>query len=243
MSMARPPRPRASRALHVCLLSAVLLSGCAAPCPPEDPIGYALPSAHEVRRLGRVVFVELVGDAEVTPRTARQTTEALAHALQARQLFHVDVVDLHDPLCRDLPLARPDALTLAELSMIRRALGCDAVLFGRLYDVDTFPHMRMGLYLRLIDLKDGRLVWGVDHVWDSADRALARRVRRYFACEVRDGFDPAGHEIVFTSPRAFRRFVAYETAATLPSRRPPAAERAVADAGEIRSSAYGRARQ
>jgi len=218
----RPGAPTASRLLLL-VLAAGAVAGCRADDRPEEPIGFYLSSRQDLLRARRAVFIELTGGGDATPELAREATDALSHAIQQRQLFHLDVVGRTDPMCRDLPLDRLEALSLEEMSAMRSSLGCDAVLFGRAWQFQPYPRMKIGLVLKLVNLKDGKLVWGVDHVWDTADRAIERRVRKYFGTEVRSGYDPLNYELVFTSPRAFLRYVAYEVARTLPELQAPGA--------------------
>ena len=210
------------RLLLLVVLSLGAVGGCGqTPEPPEEPIGFYVSSRHDVLRTARVVFIELAGEGECTPELARQAAEALAYAIQQRQLFRLDIVARTDPMCRDLPLDRLEALTLPDLSAMRSALRCDAVLFGHVSQFQPYPRMKMGLVLKLINLKDGKLVWGVDHTWDTADRTTEWRIRSYFDSEVRSGYDPLSYELVFASPRAFQRYVAHEVARTLPDRHEP----------------------
>jgi len=210
-------RSKAARRAALALLAAACgLGGCRRTArAPDEQIGFFLSSRQDLQRTARVVLVELASVDECPPQIARDTTQALASAIQARQLFHVDVVRRTDPLCRDLPIEGVEALTLPELAAIRDALGCDAVLFGRVSHFQPFPRMQIGLYLKLIHLRDGKLVWGVDHVWDTTDRTTELRIEEYFRHVVRSGYDPLGPELVFKSPRAFQRFVAWEVAGTL----------------------------
>jgi hypothetical protein len=194
-------------------------AGCShAPCVQPAQIGFFLSSRQDVLRAKRVVFVELAADDSCPADMAWAASEAVAFAIQAKQLFHLDVVRRNDPMCRDLPLDRLEALTLQELATMRTALNCDAVLFGRVSSFHSFPQAQIGLYLKLMNLKDGKLVWGVDHTWDAYRRDVAARIDCYFGQQVRGGYDPLGTELVYKSPRAFLKFVSYEAAETLPPR-------------------------
>jgi hypothetical protein len=217
----RPNRPRVE-ALLAAAAGLCLLTGCRAVVEePDEPIGFHLSSRRDVLRLRRVVFVELRPEGDCPSAICRDTTEALAHAVLDKRLFHVDIIREGDPMCRDLPLDRLGALEVQELAAIRKALNCHAVLFGRITHFQPHPRMKMGLHLKLLELRDGRLVWGIDHVWDTAERNVENRICRYFRREIRSGYEPLGPELVLKSPRAFERFVAYEVANTLPPRHLP----------------------
>jgi len=211
----RPPSENAIRLAGGCCVL-MLLAGCAKP----PRIGHYLDSPQSLWRIRRVVFVELSAP-DGYPRVAEETTDALFRALQEKQLFHLDVIDRTDPACQDLPLESRQAFTLAQLSAMRKSLGCDAILFGSVTGFQAYPRMRLGLYVRLLDLKDGKLVWAVDHHWDTTDKATERRIRRHFTSEMRSGYNPVRWRLGLLSPKLFQNFVADEVADTLPERPPP----------------------
>jgi len=198
------------------LVCGAFLAGCA-PEEPAPPIAYRLRSPRSVHRLHRVVFVEL-GDACRSPSMARGLTEEIHQALQKRALFHVDVVSRADPACRDLPLDVRGGLSLEQVGALRRALECDGVLVGALTRAQPHPRMQAAVYLRLFNVRDGTLVWGVDHVWDTTEHETQRRVRAFWRDQMRNDYEPVDWRLVRMSPRAFQKFVAYEIARTLPAR-------------------------
>ena len=102
------------------------------------------------------------------------------------------------------------------LAAIGRTLKVDAVLLGAITQYQPYPHMTAGVRVRLIDLQDGQLLWAVQQVWDSSDKAVEARMRGFFRTRMRDGYEPLGWELAVISPRHFHKFVAYETARTLP---------------------------
>jgi hypothetical protein len=214
------------------VLAGLCPAGCSHTlCVQPAQIGFFLSSRQDVLRIRRVVLVELTADDSCPADMALATTEAVASAVQAKQLFHLDVVRRNDPMCRDLPLDRLEALTLQELATMRTALNCDAVLFGRINSFHAFPRAEVGLFLKLMNLKDGKLVWGVDHTWDAAQKDVAARIDCYFGQQVRGGYDPIGSELVLKSPRAFLKFVSFEVAETLPPRYLPAPGKVAAQSG------------
>ena len=205
---------KVSRCLGLCL-AAFLLVGCPKPPPPPE-IGHYISSPRSLRKIDRVVFIGLERDG-VAPRVASDVTAALFQAIQAEKLFHLDIVPRSDPACRDLPLESREALTIEQLAGMREALRCDAVLFGSISRFQPHPQMQLGLYLRLLDLKDGRLVWAVEHIWDSTDKQTQCRMEEFFRTRMRE-YAPVGAHLGNMSPKAFAKFVAHEVAGTL---RPP----------------------
>ena len=63
----------------------------------------------------------------------------------------------------------------------------------------------------------GRLLWAVDHVWDSTAKDTQEAVRAFYSDQVAHGRSDFQWQLAAVSPRAFQRYVAWETARTLPS--------------------------
>jgi hypothetical protein len=78
-----------------------------------------------------------------------------------------------------------------------------------------YPHMTIGLRLKLIDLRDGQLLWAIEQVWDSADKTTEYRIRDYFRSQKRSGYAPLHEQLAAVSPIEFIKFVSYEVAETL----------------------------
>lgn len=195
---------------------ALMLTGCGPPAPPSPPkIGYYVATPEDVAKIHQVAVLPLVSGRECED-IARDMTETLVQGLQTRRLFQLDMVKPDEAVAKMIDLGRREPLTLAELSAIRKELRCDAILIGSLLTFEPYPRMKMALRLRLLDLKRGKLLWGVDHVWDTTDQSLEDRMEDYFDDRVAEGFQPMNREVVKLSPREFEKFVAYEVARTLP---------------------------
>jgi len=105
--------------------------------------------------------------------------------------------------------------TLEQILAIREALKCDGILLGTVTEFRPYPHMAVGLRLKLLDLRDGQLLWALEQIWDSADKTTEKRIKSYFKSEKRTGFAPLHEELVAVSPLEFIKFVSYEMAGTL----------------------------
>lgn len=199
------------------ILALLLCSGTMflAGCRQVSPIGYYLAPPESLSRINRVVFVELSGQ-DSYPGIAADMTTTLSHAIQTRRLFRLDVVKKDDPLCKTISLDGQAGFTMQQLRDMRRTFQCDAILLGSVRDFRPHPRTQIGLDLRLLDLKNGRLVWAVDHIWDTTDREVEKRIIRFFNKEMRGGYEPMDWEFAMISPKAFGKFVAYEVANTLP---------------------------
>ncbi len=180
-----------------------------------------------MRAVGRVAIVEL-GNNSSYPQISSDVTEALFTALQKKQLFGLTIVHQDDPAWRSLQLdldsgpptqnntfGVPSTYTLEQLSAIHKTLKCDAVLIGTVTEYHPYPRMAVGLRMKLVDLRDGQLLWALEQVWDSADKTIERRIKEYFQSQMRSGFAPLRERLVVVSPLKFINFVAYEVAETL----------------------------
>ncbi len=199
--------------LPVAVLS--ILAGCAPEGTYPAPVGHYLHSPESVAQLDRVVFVELYSrDGEEA--FAETMTDSVARSLTEKQLFELGVLRSSEPIYELLPLQKRNAPTYEDMLEIRRRLNCDAVLFGWVERFEPYPHMEANISLRLLDLNRGRLVWGVDHVWDTGQNSVERRIRDFYYTTSPREREPAEWRMAAMSPLAFGRFVAFEIAQTLP---------------------------
>ncbi len=183
---------------------AIVTSGCKSQ--PADISYYVTP---EIRNVSRVVFVE-IGDVAGFPHVATRMTRSLAEAIVDRGLFRLDVLPAGHPALRDLKMHKHEPYTLRELAAIRKSLNCDAILFGRMVSYRQYPSMQIGLFLRLIDLKDGELVWAVDEVWDTTNRQTVKRIKNFYFDYMRESYEPAEWEMGIMSTSGFQKFVSFE---------------------------------
>ena len=200
------------RSLAVACVTAALAAGCDPP-EPETAVGYALPDPAHLRRLDSVALVEL--NHEGPPEgLSRDMTAALAKSIGSRKLFYTKVVRREDPALETTALdAGPKSVQ--ELAEIRRAVGCNAVLLGSITHFEQYPRMQIGLFLQLFDLREGRIVWALEHTWDTTDRTTEERIREYFNEKMTDEYDPLEWRLAMLSPRVFEKYVAHEVAQTL----------------------------
>ena len=165
--------------------------------------------------VGRVALLEL--DNQTTRAELSETfTQTLADGLGKRHLFSIQKVMQSDPAWQTHRLGNMQSHSLSDLASARQALGVDAVMFGTLHRYMSFPHLQIGLTLRMVDTRSGQLLWAFEDVWDSSDKAVERRMQKYFREHLRTGYEPMNWQILITSPRAFEQFAAYEIAQTLP---------------------------
>jgi hypothetical protein len=148
------------------------------------------------------------------PQISGDVTESLYQALQKQHLFGLSLLRQNDVVWRNLQIHPDSAYTLEQLLATRKMLAVDAVLIGTVTSYTPYPHMAMGLQLKLIDLRDGQVAWAIEQVWDTADKTTEEQIKKYFERELRPGFSPLGEQLAVLSSINFVRFVTYDVAET-----------------------------
>jgi hypothetical protein len=199
------------------LAAFVLALVCGCECDQETAAmadAYYLNPYKDLHKLGRVAIIEL-DNTSAYPEISAEMTEALLLELQKAQVFGVMVVRRDDPAWRNLQENLDSLQALRRLAAVRKALNCGGLLVGTVTRYQPYPHMLLSLRLKLLDLADGQLLWGVEQVWDGADKSIQKRVQTYLKHQRRSGHTPLREELVVVSSLNFCQFVAYEVAQTL----------------------------
>jgi len=193
-----------------------LLSGCNiySAAPPGSCTEYYSNPDKDLASVGRIAIVELDNHSSY-PAISADVTKSLFQTLQKKQVFGLTIVRQNDPEWRSLQLDLDTTYTLEQLLAIQKTLKCDAVLLGSVTEYQPYPHMAIGLQLKLVDLKDGQLIWALEQIWDSADKTTEYRIEYYFKNHLRSGFAPLHEQLVAVSSIKFINFVTYEVAETL----------------------------
>lgn len=201
----------------LCLVPMILLApagGCASQ-PRVDPMSnsYYLYPYKNLNTLGRVALLELDNHSAYSS-ISTDITEALFVALQKKQIFGLTIIARDDPAWTGLEEEPYSLEALKKLQVMRQTLNCDGLLLGTITEYQPYPRMTIGLRLKLIDLTDGQLLWGLEQVWDTADHSVEKRIEQYFENELRSGETSLRQELAVVSALKFSKFVAYEVAGT-----------------------------
>ena len=193
----------------------LVLAGCQSqrPYTPLEGSTYLNPDA-DLSSVGRVALVELENLTSY-PDVSENLSEALYVALQKRQYFGMITVAQADPRWKSLQSPLDANYSAEQLMEMRRVLQCDAILTGAVTQYEPYPHMSVGVRIRLIDLRSGELLWGAEAVWDCGDYHTKLGIRNYLRQELGSGPNPLRQNIFTTSPLNFFKFVSYELAQTL----------------------------
>ena len=184
---------------------------------PKEECFYLNPKK-DITAIGRAAVVELENESSY-PDISTDTTDALFHALQKKQVFGLFIVRRQDPLWRSLQIEPDLPYTLERLLATQTTLKCDAILVGAITHYQPYPHLTIGLRIKLVDLKDGELLWAIEQVWDAADKTIEYRIKHYLQHQTRSGTAPLREELATVSTLDFTKFVAYEVAETLEAKK------------------------
>ena len=205
----------ASRSWLILLLAAIMVGGCRTPEAPESQAAYYyLNPGKTLTSIGRVAIVELDNDSSY-PQVSTDVTASLFQALQKKQVFGLTIIHANDPSWRSLQLDTGSTYDRDRTRTVRETLKCDGLLLGTITEFRPYPHMQIGLRLKLLDLRDGQLLWALEQVWDSADKSTEKRIKQYYKTEKRPAFAPLDEQLATVSPLEFIKFVSYEVAETL----------------------------
>jgi hypothetical protein len=168
----------------------------------------------DMSTIGKVALIKLTNESS-QPKINSSITLALYEAIQKKQLFSLSIIDEEHPAWRSLQLDKNTSYSYQQLANIKKTLKCDAIILGTVTEYHPYPHMTIGLNLKLIDLRDGQLVWAVEEIWDTSDKKTEYRIERYYNKNTRSALMPLHKELMATSPIKFQKFVSYEIAETL----------------------------
>jgi hypothetical protein len=192
----------------------VIVSGCRShaisSCPPAQANYYANP-AKCVTAVGRVTLVELANQS-AQPQISVDITDSLFESLEKKHYFGLSVLHSTDPGYSQMPQQLAGPLGLEQLELLHKTLQSDSILVGSVTQYTPYPRLAIALRLKLIDLRDGEMIWAIEQVWDTTDKATESRIREYFESEVREGYDPLQYRVAIVSPRMFLKFVAFDVA-------------------------------
>jgi hypothetical protein len=199
----------------ILLVMPVLFAGCSfytAPVLTTDY--YWINPSKSLSDVGNVVIVELDNNSKY-PNVSTDMTNALFQATQKRQLFGVSAIKQTEPRWKSLLLNFDSTYTFEQLAAAKKTLNGDAILVGTITDYQPYPHLSIGLKLKLIDLNDGQLLWALEQIWDSADKTTEYQIKHFYSEQMRSGFAPLREQLLVISSLEFIRFVAFEVAGTL----------------------------
>lgn len=190
------------------ILSLAFTTGCAKNAPASPEV------SRNLATIRSVCLIELQNKTAYPP-VSDDVTESLYQSLQKKQRFTLSLLTQADAAWDTLEV-RPDLpYTLEQLMDAHKLLGTDAILTGTITSYSPYPHMAMGLKLKLIDLRTGQTVWAIEQIWDAADKSTQERLKKYFEQKLRSDYSPIGEQLATLSSINFIGFISYEVTDTL----------------------------
>ena len=192
----------------------ICICGCSiyrSPVPVADY--YYLNPYVDMGNVGKVILIQPENNS-VYPQISADVTNALYEQIQKKQRFSLRVVPEEDPEWRSLELDVDSISQPQKLFIAAKTLRCDAIITGEITQYVPYPHMVLGLRLKMIRCIDAKLLWAFEQVWDTADKKTEYRIKKYLANQTRSGSETLGEQLVTVSSIKFVKFVAYEVALT-----------------------------
>jgi hypothetical protein len=197
------------------ILAVIFLSGCSTNHVYRTATNHYYHNPNKnIKTIGRVAVIELNNNSSY-PQVSTDITEILFQALQKKQVFSLTITHREDPSWKSLGLESDSSYTPDQMQSIRKSLKCYGILTGTVTEFRPYPHMVIGLRLKLLDLRDGSLLWALEEVWDIDDKKTGYRIQKYYQSQKRMDSTLSQEHLASMSPLEFINFVCYEAAKTL----------------------------
>ncbi|HPS54207.1 MAG TPA: hypothetical protein PLP05_01285 [Sedimentisphaerales bacterium] len=179
-----------------------------------NTIHYYLDPSKSLSQTGRIAIIELENSSDY-PAISYDITNSLHRSLQKTQLFGISVISKENSIWSDLKINANDKYTLEQLSEIRKTINCNAMLTGTITQYTPYPHTTVALILKLTDLRDGKLIWAMEQIFDSSDKTTEARIEKYLQAQNNTKTNTIDAKLITISPVKFIDFVTYEVASTM----------------------------
>lgn len=207
------------------MMASLLCSGCshtrsAGPAIPYKPTNVYVRLTALPEHLHRVALLPMPrtsGDSTI--ESGIQTLEpVVAGELRRRQVFEVVVVSREDLKAWTGKEAWRPAEEMPEdvLQRIRKAAGCQAVIFAELTEFQPYPPLAVGLRMRLVECATGSAWWAVDEVLNAGSSMVAESAKEYGRSELH--LTAQNDVTMLQTPRRFGQFAAWALLTSLPGR-------------------------
>lgn len=200
-----------------CLTCVTIITGCTSSeqieIKPDLNCSYTNKNI-DLASIGRVTFVELKQYA-ADETIAQNATDSLFLSMQKKQFFGIDIIRQNDPKWKSLQLDPDRSYTLDQLSVLHKTVRNKVIIVGTVTQFKPYPHMTMGLRLKMIDLRNGDLIWAFEQIWDCNDQNTKQRIKQYFKSKNQSGSDELNEQLIAKSSKKFIDFISYEVAQTL----------------------------
>ena len=167
--------------------------------------------------IGSVAIFEFENKSD-HPTISSDMTKEFYTRMQKSAGFGTFFIDQKDPAWTSYRLDTYGRYSVDELREISKALRCQAVLIGTITEYQPYPHMTMGIRLKMVDLFDGQLLWAYENSWDCSDKQTQDEMLYYFKNTTRFGDSEVQKKLITISPLNFIKFIAHEASYTITER-------------------------
>lgn len=200
----------------IILIAILAIAGCNVHQPLIQETGYYdLHPQADFESINHMVIMEFDNRTNFT-KLAEPLSRQVFSTVIKKHMFDTTFITWDQPLWKQIAGANLEHAERETQKAYAEMLNSDAIMTGEIIQYKPFPTLMIGLRVRIIDLRTGYTIWKLEQVWDSADIGVENRIKRYYSNTLKSGLEPMGWQYVRTSPSAYRQFVAYEIAQTLP---------------------------
>jgi hypothetical protein len=179
------------------LMGIFLACGCSISKPVSQPqVQFYLDKTADFASIGKVAVLELEDESVSSPDLGKTLTRTLADTLGKKQLFSIRTVYRTDPEWKGLNLDQAQSLSSQAMSQIQKQLKVDAILIGTISRYRSYPQLLAAMRFKLLDLRNGKLLWAMENVWDSTDKNTEERIKQFFDTQMRTGYQPMNWQFV-----------------------------------------------
>ncbi|HML74737.1 MAG TPA: hypothetical protein PKB02_09605 [Anaerohalosphaeraceae bacterium] len=201
------------------VMAGLALTGCSKVVEQKavPPSGhFYLDKTADFSSVGRVAILELENQSVSQAELSKVLTQELSDGIGKKHLFSIQSVYQADNEWQSLELNRIKTFSIQDWAAVRKQLKVDALIFGTVTRYRSYPQFLVALNIKMIDLRDGKLLWAIEDVWDSTDKNTELRIKEFYETQMRNGYQPMEWQVVLNSPKAFHKYVIYEVTRTLP---------------------------
>lgn len=167
-----------------------------------------------ISNMGRVAIVVPKNNTEY-PQISADVATAFYQQLQKKQILGLNLIAKNDSAWQTLQVSQTGPYTPPQLKDIRDALSCNAIIVGDVTQYSPYPHLTLGLRLKMIDLTDGQLIWAFEQIFDAQDKDTMKKAEKYYKYQKADTDSKLGPKLMSVSSIEFLKFVSYQIAMTL----------------------------
>ncbi len=141
---------------------------------------------------------------------------------ELNKTLHFEVVPISrddlERLFKRRHFASFEALPADILQGVRNHFGADVVCFTDITQYEPYQPMAIGIRSKLVNLRNGEIIWAFDSLFDTGNPHVAVAARRYQHAHLNQAYPLDVSDSILLSPGRFGKYVAHAVYGTLPER-------------------------